>query len=475
MKKKAFLGLLAGMAAAVSLAGCGEPELALLADEVYVELGTEPAADVSAYVNLDAEEAAAASLDLSAVDVGTVGSYPASVTLGGRTVAFEVCVQDTTPPEVETAGEVVVAAGTPLYARDVITGITEASGAVEMSFEEPVYEDISDTEAAEAAETIGDTETTETIGDTETTETIGDTETTETIEDTEDIGDTEAAASAREERFILSGVDCADASVVYEKTGEYDNVLTVTDASGNSAEIVVHIAVGEAPVISGVRDLTVTDGAEEPDYLKGITAVDWQGNDITQELSCDASAVDLEKEGAYEISYTVTDADGFSATETAKVTVAKERVSGSRNAERGGAGDSQERGSAGTAGQTPAATTDSGSQTQPSGDNESSGAADSSQESGNAGTESQEQAPAAQPSGDESQGQTSAADSESQGQTPAADSGSQGQTPAADSGSQGQTSAPDSPSSNWWDGMEIYDGSENEPIPDFGLGTVTWN
>ena len=89
----------------------------------------------------------------------------------------------------------------------------------------------------------------------------------------------------------------------------------------------MHVVVGEAPVISGVEDIIVTVGADEVDYLDGVTAVDCNGNDITDKIVCDSSIVDLENVGEYGIVYTVVDENGFEAHATALVAV-KEKSSG---------------------------------------------------------------------------------------------------------------------------------------------------
>ena len=63
------------------------------------------------------------------------------------------------------------------------------------------------------------------------------------------------------------------------------------------------------------------------DYLSGVTATDSNGNDLTDKIECDDSKVDLSLAGEYEITYTVTDENGFTAKQTAKVTVADGKTS----------------------------------------------------------------------------------------------------------------------------------------------------
>lgn len=87
------------------------------------------------------------------------------------------------------------------------------------------------------------------------------------------------------------------------------------------------VLVGTEPTFLGIEDLTVTTGAENVDYLSGVTATDSNGNDLTDKIECDDSKVDLSLAGEYEITYTVTDENGFTAKQTAKVTVADGKTS----------------------------------------------------------------------------------------------------------------------------------------------------
>ena len=158
MKKKNVLVLLATVAA-LGMTACGTKELVLTTDQIEVELGSEPDTSVASYVT-DADVAAEATVDFSAVDVTKVGTYSAVVTYKEQTAGFDVVVTDTTAPEVEVAEQVVAAAGEPLYAKDVITGITELSGEVEVAFSEPeIMAD--DTATVEGTEAVEETETAE--------------------------------------------------------------------------------------------------------------------------------------------------------------------------------------------------------------------------------------------------------------------------------------------------------------------------
>lgn len=323
MKKREIVATLTVMAA-FGMSACGTRELELTANQVEVELGSELDTAVTSYV-ADADVAAKAVIDFSAVDMMKTGTYNATVTYKDQTAGFEVVVVDTTAPEVTVADQVVVAAGEPLYAEDVITSIIEFSGEAGVVFSEP--ETSSDGASADAGEES--VEETEAVENTEMvdelTEGVENSEAAEAVEETESAVDSaETTEEAEPEtEFILDDVLCSNAYVIYPETGEYDNTLTVTDASGNSTDVTVHIVVGDVPEIEGVEDMTVTVGtsADEIDFLDGVTAKDSSGNDITANIVCDSAAVDLTTVGGYEVTYTVTDKDGFTATQTATVIV----------------------------------------------------------------------------------------------------------------------------------------------------------
>ena len=314
MKKRNVVVLLATVAA-LGMSACGAKELELTANQVEVELGSELDTAATSYV-ADADVAAEATVDFSAVDMTKTGTYSATVTYKDQTAGFDVIVTDTTAPIVDVQEQVVVAAGEPLYAKDVMTSVTELSGEVEVAFSEPETS-ADETVTVEGTEKAEDTEMAEPTEEVEGTE-AEETATTETV-----VGTEAAEVEAPEAEFVLNDVICSNASVTYAETGEYDNTLTVTDASGNSTDVTVHIVVGDAPEIEGVEDMTVTvgTGADEIDFLDSVTAKDSSGNDITANIVCDSAAVNLETAGEYTITYTVTDENGFTATKTATVTV----------------------------------------------------------------------------------------------------------------------------------------------------------
>ncbi|MBP3488797.1 MAG: DUF5011 domain-containing protein [Roseburia sp.] len=422
MKKREVLATLAVMAT-LGVSACGAKELELTANQVEAELGSELDTAVATYV-ADADVAAEATVDFSAVDMTKVGTYSATVTYKDQTAGFDVVVVDTTAPEVTVADQIVAAAGEPLYAKDVITGITELGGEVEVTFSEP--ETVDGAETAEGTESLENTEIAE-----ESTEEAGNTEAvdaTETEEGTESAVDsTESTETAEPEaEFVIGDVICSNTYVIYPETGEYDNTLTVTDASGNSTEVSVHIVVGDAPELSGIEDITVTVGteADEIDYLDGVTAADSNGNDITANIVCDSAAVDLEAAGEYEITYMVTDENGFTATETATVTV--EEKSGKKS-------DSKKSDSG---------KTDSKTDSSKKGNSSSSGNGNAA----SAGTSGSSNASDASSGNNSNSNQTSSGNNTSSNagntSTPSADNSSNTSTPSTDTGSTTTPSVP---------------------------------
>ena len=150
-------------------------------------------------------------------------------------------------------------------------------------------------------------------------------ETTEDMEVTEEVEAT--GASEDMETFVLDDVTVTNDAIVFHTVGEHSVSLTLADESGNSKQVEVPVLVGTEPTFLGIEDLTVTTGAEDVDYLSGVTATDSNGNDLTDKIACDDSKVDLSLAGEYEITYTVTDENGFTAKQTAKVTVAGGKTS----------------------------------------------------------------------------------------------------------------------------------------------------
>ena len=473
MKKKSVVALLtATMVIGMTGAGCGDKQLALATDKVSVELGSELNTDVAAYIS-DADIAAETTIDFGAVDVSKLGSYMAVVTYKDQTASLEVDVVDTTAPEAEVVDQVTVGVDEPLYVEDVLTSVTELTGNVTATFD-----DLTD-ESTDATEEV---ETTEGVEAIEGVEAAKDVETTEDMEVTEE-GET-TGASEDMETFVLDDVTVTNDAIVFHTVGEYSVSLTLADESGNSKQVEVPVLVGTEPTFWGIEDLTVTTGAEDVDYLSGVTATDSNGNDLTDKIACDDSKVDLSLAGEYEITYTVTDENGFTAKQTAKVTVADGKTSkkdtksattksettkaetGSTNSSATNTGSSNTGNSnSGTSGSSNSGNSNSGTSGSSNSGNSNSGTSGSSNSgNSNSGTSGSSN------SGNSNSGTSGSSNSESNNNgsnesgstTPSGDSGSTdngSSTPSADTGSNNG-------------GNSSSDGTMSEPDSGFGTGEL---
>ena len=427
MKKKSVVVvvLTVTMVIEMTAVGCGDKQLALATDRVSVELGYELNTDVAAYV-ADADIAVETTIDFGAVDVSKLGTYTAVVTYKDQTASLEVDVVDTTAPEAEVVNQVTVGVDEPLYVEDVLTSVTELTGNVTATFDDLADESTEATEEVEATEGVEVTEGVEAAEDVETTE---DMEVTEEVEAT--------GASEDMETFVLDDVTVTNDAIVFHTVGEYSVSLTLADESGNSKQVEVPVLVGTEPTFLGIEDLTVTTGAEDVDYLSGVTATDSNGNDLTDKIACDDSKVDLSLAGEYEITYTVTDENGFTAKQTAKVTVAdgktskKDTKSATTKSETTKAETGSINSSATNTGSSNTGNSNSGTSGSSNSGNSNSGTSGSSNSgNSNSGT-----------SGSSNSGSNNTGSSESGSTTPSGDSGSSGSTdngsstPSADTGS----------------------------------------
>ena len=427
MKKKSVVALLtATMVIGMTGAGCGDKQLALATDKVSVELGSELNTDVAAYIS-DADIAAETAIDFGAVDVSKLGTYTAVVTYKDQTASLEVDVVDTTAPEAEVVNQVTVGVDEPLYVEDVLTSVTELTGNVTATFD-----DLTD-ESTEATEEV---ETTEGVESTEDVETTEDMEVTEDKEVTEEVEAT--GASEDMETFVLDDVTVTNDAIVFHTVGEYSVSLTLADESGNSKQVEVPVLVGTEPTFLGIEDLTVTTGAENVDYLSGVTATDSNGNDLTDKITCDDSKADLSLAGEYEIIYTVTDENGFTAKQTAKVTVAdgktskKDTKSATTKSETTKAETGSTNSSATNTESSNTGNSNSGTSESSNSGNSNSGTSGSSNSGDNSGSSN------SGTSGSSNSGSNNTGSSESGSTTPSGDSGSTdngSSTPSADTGS----------------------------------------
>ncbi|MFJ7679691.1 immunoglobulin-like domain-containing protein [Peribacillus sp. NPDC097198] len=128
------------------------------------------------------------------------------------------------------------------------------------------------------------------------------------------------SASDNNDGNITSSIQ-VDGSVNVNKTGTYSLTYSVTDSSGNVTKVkrMVTVIDNINPVISGVQDFQINFG-DKFNALTGITASDNNDGDITSSIQVDGS-VNVNKTGAYPLTYSVTDSSGNIAKVKRTVTV----------------------------------------------------------------------------------------------------------------------------------------------------------
>lgn len=130
-------------------------------------------------------------------------------------------------------------------------------------------------------------------------------------------------------QFVTDVKDMAPVNVYYKEKpdfstlGEHQAIVVLEDTSNNKLEQSVSYTVikdTEAPKIIGASDKTVY--LDEPvSYRKDITVQD--NKDINVPLEVDSTAVNLKKEGIYEVIYSATDSSGNNTTRKINLTVKK--------------------------------------------------------------------------------------------------------------------------------------------------------
>lgn len=285
MKYRVFKRTIQSMvivAAAVTVFGCSGRTPELINDTYEVELGDEISTDAAEYLtfgdNISEEKQIElfqnVILDLSLVDKDTIGTYDASAVYRNKTYAFTVEVKDTTAPTAVLKSEVVkIPVDEELIASELVENIEDKQ---EVSIEfvgSPILADTVD----------GEKMTTE-------------------------------------ER---------NATCMFRNAGQYHVTVVLTDASGNSTELLqeveAYIPDTIAPVISGVNDKAIYVG-ETIDYWKGVSALDDVDGDLTDKIEIDNEGVNTKKAGSYVVTYRVKDAAGNESVAEMRVTVKKQEI-----------------------------------------------------------------------------------------------------------------------------------------------------
>lgn len=354
MRKKRISAILAmAVAGSMVLAGCGGSDFTLASETVTLELGetlSENAADYVVFGDNVSEEKqeeilAETTVDLSGVDQNAIGEYDAMVIYDGKNLSFTVQVQDTAAPAASLLNDIAEAhTGVEVAAADLVTDIVDAQDVTVQfvtSSAAPAEFEVPDAEAAEGEETAEGAEDAEAVeaevpdesaqadgedAEAENTDAADATSATDGADvadgESTDAAPVEGEASMTE---TVIGEEFAD-TYTFQAAGQYEITIRLTDASGNSADLVQKVNVTDpdatAPVIDGVEDITVYRNSE-PDYLDGVTATDDVDGDLTSAIVVDSSAVDVSTVGTYTATYSVKDAAGNETIETITVSVVR--------------------------------------------------------------------------------------------------------------------------------------------------------
>lgn len=329
MKKQTAAAFIAAMTI-TTLTACGGPKQ--LSKSVTVELGKEDGIKVTDVLDLSKDKAKDVKIDTKKVNFYKEGKYDATLTYDKKEYKVTVKVKDTVPPEVTAKTDIQAEAGTPVHISDCIDKVVEKSGCVEAKFEtKPDSKDTAATETTESTESASKSDSTE-----------------KAYSSTTALGD-----------VALNGND----EVIYADKGDYDNCVVVSDAAGNKTKTEVKIHILGKPSLTGVTDKTVNVG-DTVDYMTGVSSVGDRGEDLTGAIKVDSSAVNTNAVGTYQVTYSVTEPNGYTQTATCKVTVNEKNPAQTDN---NNGGDSN------NSGNTKPSGNNNGGNTKPSGNNNSSG------------------------------------------------------------------------------------------------------
>ncbi len=129
------------------------------------------------------------------------------------------------------------------------------------------------------------------------------------------------------EDLVVECKDATDVSFEFEYPPDVLNpssllvIVIATDSAGNTATRTTVLTVSEdnvPPIIYGVKAITAYEG-DTVSFRSGVYAIDDKDGRLT--VKADTSAVNIYAPGTYYVTYTVSDAEGNTATATAPVTI----------------------------------------------------------------------------------------------------------------------------------------------------------
>ncbi|MGL6198539.1 MAG: hypothetical protein ACRC3H_06350 [Lachnospiraceae bacterium] len=230
--------------------------------DIVIELGNAPSTEVTDYIKASDFVESKAKVDVSGIDNMTVGTYSAVVSVLGKQSKVEVEVVDTVNPEVVLKADIKGVAGKEVAGDAILKTVSDKAGIASIQFEQ---------------------------------------------------AQVEAAAEDAEE------MEPSSVHIKYDTVGEQQNVVVVTDKSGNETRLPFQITIVEdyEAHVTGIQDMTVEQGTTDIDWLKDVTH-----DEKVLEVTVDDSAVDLNKVGEYELIYHIAGDDNETVVDkTVKVKV----------------------------------------------------------------------------------------------------------------------------------------------------------
>ncbi len=141
---------------------------------------------------------------------------------------------------------------------------------------------------------------------------------------------TNASGAPKASDFVTDIVDATSVACEFKEDYDFNTsddiyvTVILTDEAGNRSEVTSFATCSvdtEPPVISGVKDITVTVGGSVA-YKEGVTVTDNSGENL--KIKVDNSRVNLKEVGTYEVSYSAKDSAGNETIVRATVNVIDE-------------------------------------------------------------------------------------------------------------------------------------------------------
>lgn len=230
MKKKVAISVVCAAILVVGFGGyvyASTNRFQLINDTVQVEYKSSLDASARVYVDASDRILKQTEIDLTQVDISSIGEYQATAIYRDKVLKFSVIVKDTVDPEVKLQDELKGVAGKQIAAADLIKSMNDAAGIKRVTFEQN-----------------------------------------------------------QQGEYVT---DLNEVSLLYDAPGTYENTLTVEDTNGNKTEkdITIKIVEDYEAHVTGIADIVVEQNSDI-DWIQGITydnriagvAVDATGVDL---------------------------------------------------------------------------------------------------------------------------------------------------------------------------------------------------